>query len=164
MKHLKPLIVVVAALVIALPAYALIQARLVNPDGEKVYTLDDKTAFTLEVVEEVIEEMLGGGGTRDFASFSTHIASASTDNILRIGAGVLGRVTITNSPQSAFILYNATTTNANLRTITATSSLKVLASFPASATVGTYDFDAAFSQGLIFVPEGLIGSTTILYK
>ena len=160
MKHLKSLIVVVAALVIALPAYALIQARLVNPDGEKVYTLDDKTAFTLE--DE--EEMLGGGGTRDFASFSTHIASASTDNILRIGAGVLGRVTITNSPQSAFILYNATTTHANLRAIAATSSLKVLASFPASATVGTYDFDAAFSQGLIFVPEGLVGSTTILYK
>ena len=106
---------------------------------------------------------LGGGGTRDFAYFSTYYVADSVGQLLEKGAGVLGRVTITNSPENAFTLYNATTTNVNLRVL-ATSSLAVLASFPASATVGTYDFDAAFSQGLIFVPDGTIGTTTILYK
>ena len=85
--------------------------------------------------------------------------------MIKEGIGALGRVTITVAPTNPFILYDATTTSALLRAPSkATSTLNILAAFPASPTVGTYEYDAVFTDGLLYVAEGVAGTSTILYK
>lgn len=79
-------------------------------------------------------------------------------------AGTLGSVIITAAGAGEFAFYEATTTNANKRTIKATTSLPIVASFPTNATVGTYTFDLSYSSGLIAEWKGAIGSTTITYR
>lgn len=110
-------------------------------------------------------EITGGGGLGDFTSTSTNLWTAVPLNkVLRTGSGTLGRVVITVAPQTAFIIYDATTTNSSLRASIGTTSLNTLAVFPASATVGTYDFDAVYRNGLLFTSTGIVGTSTILYK
>lgn len=80
--------------------------------------------------------------------------------------GSLGSVTILGANTGILNIWDATTTNINLRTNqTATSSLKLLASIPASASAQTYVFDAQYSVGLVYdVPLGIIPTTTITYR
>jgi len=96
MKHfLRPLMVVAVAAIIALPAYALNQARVVNPNGEKLYTIDGNTVFTLEELEEqniqnAESQIIGGqagnivdvvgsriGTTTTAVNFATNVASTT---------------------------------------------------------------------------------------
>jgi len=87
----------------------------------------------------------------------------STTQVFKTGAGTLGSVIITASGAGYFTLYDATTSNVNLRT-KATSSLNILASFPTSATVGTYTFDNLFYDGLLLDVEGAISTSTITWR
>lgn len=106
-------------------------------------------------------------GVQDGQAYTSVVTATSltaNKDLLKLGNGVLGSVVITGAATGTFELYDATTTNATLRTITATTSLVKLASFPASTAAGTYVFDAAFSQGLIVAFTGTQGTTTITYR
>lgn len=81
--------------------------------------------------------------------------------------GVLGSVNILASGGGTLTLYDATTSNANLRDAgQATTSIR-LADFPASPTVGSYHFDIGFKRGLLvdYTTTGTgVSSTTISYR
>lgn len=76
----------------------------------------------------------------------------------------LGSVVMTGDGAGTLKIYNATTTNADIRTITATTSLPLLASFPASVDDGTYIFDIWATIGIIYEYVGVVGTTTITYR
>lgn len=97
-------------------------------------------------------------------SIVTASSLPANKDLVKLGAGTLDKVVITAAGAGTFELYDATTTDATLRTITATSSLTKLASFPANAAVGTYDLNVGFSQGLIIAFVGAQGTTTTTYK
>lgn len=99
-----------------------------------------------------------------YSSITTATGLTANKDLIKLGSGTLGSVVITGAAAGTFELYDATTTNASLRTITATSSLTKLASFPTNAAVGTYTFDIAFSQGLIVAFTSTQGTTTITYR
>lgn len=99
-----------------------------------------------------------------YTSIVTSTELATNKDLLKLGSGLFGSVVVTGAGAGTFEFYDATTTNATLRTITATSSLRRLASFPTNAAVGTYIFDVAFSQGLIVAFTGTQGTTTITYR
>ena len=118
--------------------------------------------------------ILGGGYTATqfgsiqdgnaYSSVTTATGLTTAKDLIKLGSGTLGSVVITGAAAGTFEIYDATTTNASLRTITATSSLVKLASFPTSAAVGTYTFDTAFSNGLIVAFTGTQGTTTVTYR
>lgn len=86
-----------------------------------------------------------------------------TSGLIKLGGGTLGSVVVTTAGAGSFVLYDATTTNVNLRA-GATTTLRQLAAFPGSATVGTYTFDTAYSMGLIVEFTGTQGTTTLTYR
>lgn len=96
---------------------------------------------------------------------STSAAKAITNEIVKTTPGALGSVIITVTGTAPLTIYNATTTNVNLRAL-ATSSLEVLASFRASPTVGTYTYDSVATQGIlvVFDSTGTIASTTVTFR
>lgn len=121
-----------------------------------------------------IVAMLGGGYTATnlgsvqdghaYSSVTTATGLTTNKDLLKLGSGTLGSVVITGAAAGTFEFYDATTTNATLRTITATTSLTKLASFPTNAAAGTYVFDTAFSQGLIVAFTSTQGTTTITFR
>lgn len=99
-----------------------------------------------------------------YRSVTTATGLTTNKDLLKLGNGVLGSVVITGAAAGTFELYDATTTDATLRTITATTSLTKLASFPTNAAAGTYVFDIAFTQGLIVAFTSTQGTTTITFR
>ena len=80
--------------------------------------------------------------------------------------GVLGSVNVLLTGAGELAIYDATTTDNNLRVSAATSSL-VLAGFPPSPTAGSYHFDVEFKRGLLvdYTTTGTgVASTTISYR
>lgn len=78
--------------------------------------------------------------------------------------GTLGSIVITGAAAGVINIYDATTTNINLRTgQTATSSI-LIASFPASTAAGTYTLDENFYTGLIYDVVGTMPTTTVTYR
>ena len=118
--------------------------------------------------------ILGGGYTATqfgsiqdgnaYSSVTTATGLTTAKDLIKLGSGTLGSVVITGAAAGTFEIYDATTTNTTLRTITATSSLVKLASFPTNAAAGTYTFDTAFSNGLIVAFTGTQGTTTVTYR
>lgn len=97
---------------------------------------------------------------------STSNAMASS-TVLKTGQGILGSFVITGAGAAPVTFYDATTSNATLRTKTATSSLKVIANFPASTAAGTYTIDGMFYDGLLYDVTGASNSvptSTITWK
>lgn len=81
--------------------------------------------------------------------------------------GVLGSVNVLLTGAGTLTIYDATTTNANLRSAEQATSTLRLADFPASATVGSYHFDVGFKRGLLvdYTTTGTgPASTTISYR
>lgn len=105
---------------------------------------------------QVIGSVTQGG---EYHSTST---TPSSFKVLDTGPGILGSVTITTAGNDTVALYDATTSNASLRTLSATTTL---AFFQTTATVGTYVFDATFYTGLLVqVSGGNVASTTITFR
>jgi len=73
---------------------------------------------------------------------NTYISTATTTTI-KSGAGYLNTITITEAVASTIIVYDNTA-----------ASGTVLASFVASAAVGTYTFNVTFSTGLTIITAG----------
>jgi hypothetical protein len=82
------------------------------------------------------------------------------------GFGTLGQVVVlvAGSAGGDIALYDATTTNVNLRTGQLATSSILIASIPSNLAAGTYTFDANFRWGLTAVTTGTIGTTTILFR
>ena len=96
---------------------------------------------------------------------TTLVPSSSVGGVIAGRQSTLGGVTITGSAGGGLTLYNATTTNVNLRTgQTATSSLEILAAFEDNQAVGTYVFDSVVTTGIIYEVVGAIPTTTISYR
>lgn len=84
------------------------------------------------------------------------------------GTGSLGSVIVTEAGSSGshINIYDATTTNKNLRTNQAATSTILIASLPNNLTVGTYTFDTVIQNGLTFVFDGsgAQATSTITYR
>lgn len=110
----------------------------------------------------------------EYHSTSTGINGKAWEmiNTLDTGNGAFGSVVITTAGTGKVTFYDATTSNAYLRPISAnasttTSSIDVLATFGTTATIGTYVFDVIYQKGILMVWEGtkaLLGTTTITYR
>ena len=64
----------------------------------------------------------------------------------------------------AINVYDATTTNVNLRLGNVPTSTILMASLPIAAAAGTYTYDAVFKTGLLVVVEGTAGTTTMTWR
>lgn len=85
--------------------------------------------------------------------------------VLDASNGSLGSVVITTVGTGSLTLYDATTTNINLRTGNTATSTITLANFAITTSLGTYTFDRSFFNGLIVVWTGTNNaSTTITYR
>ncbi len=112
------------------------------------------------------EPVLGSVNQANEYQSTTTNYIASTSALLKTGPGSLGSVIIQGATTAGSIdLYNATTTNANLRAAkySATSSI-VIGSFMNTATLGTYTFDSIFFNGLLISIKGTLGTTTITWR
>lgn len=95
-------------------------------------------------------------------STKDHLGNTVSDlQVLKAGPGALGSVVITGANAGTFCLHDATTTNATLRTKTATSTVVC---FPTSAAVGTYTFDSTFGDGLILDYVTGMATATITWR
>ena len=98
----------------------------------------------------------------EYHSVLTGESSGGLDTLqLRTGPATLGSIIITGTG-GAITVYNATTSNVNLRA-GATSTLDFV-DIPASTAVGTYTFDIIMPDGLLVVLEGTQATTTITYR
>jgi hypothetical protein len=119
------------------------------------------TYLNNQVPGKILGSINDGGA---YSSIVTYSANATNKDLVKLGQGIFGSVVITGAAAGTFEIYDATTTNGLIRTLTATSSLTKLASFPTNAAVGTYTFDTAFTQGLVVAFTSTQGTTTITYK
>src|SRR3990170_4465983 len=80
---------------------------------------------------------------------------------LKPGPGTLGQVAVLGAPTDfVHTFYDATTSNINNRTNNKATTTLVIVGIPAGATVGTYTFDAEFTNGLLLVASGTAAGTT----
>lgn len=120
--------------------------------------------FTLGGQSETQGEMISGvnrGNERH--STTTSEISASRISQLSSQAGGLGYVTFTQSNTVGWTIWNATTSNINLRTGNKATSTLILADFPASMAVGTYQFDSIATDGIIVDMKAGMGTSTITH-
>lgn len=79
--------------------------------------------------------------------------------------GELGSVVITKPGTGAFTVYDATTTNINLRSASQSTSSLILADFPSSPVAGTYTFDVEFKRGLLVdFTAATVSTSTVTYR
>lgn len=79
--------------------------------------------------------------------------------------GSLASVTITGGPKSGTIsLYDATTSNVNLRTGTLATSSIYLMDIPAGAASTTFPCDCVYHTGLLLVTTGSVATSTITFR
>lgn len=97
---------------------------------------------------------------------ATTTYSGKTPAVVRLksGFGTLGSVVITGDNTGQIFLYNATTSNINLRAPSKATSTLELAVIPASTPEGTYTYDVSFSDGLLLVTTNAAASSTITYR
>jgi len=124
----------------------------------------------INMVSNTTNKALGSVSVTDeyraTSTASSGIYGAFTgDNFVKTGQGTLGSVVITGANTGIVNIYNATTSNVNLRTGNKASSTIHLASFPANTAAQTYTFDVGFTDGLfIDLESGLMPTTTITYR
>jgi hypothetical protein len=90
-------------------------------------------------------------------------SNVANHTVLKSTGGAVARVTITGANTGIIRLWNATTTNVTLRK-SATTSLQWI-EIPASAAANTYDFDAVFSDGILYeLVSGNAPTSTIVWR
>lgn len=96
---------------------------------------------------------------------TTTLSSFPDNNVVKSEGGTLGSVIITGATAgSPFAIYDATTTNVNLRTGNKATSSITIASFGTGYATGTYTFDSVFFTGLLVDIGTVIPTTTITYR
>lgn len=81
--------------------------------------------------------------------------------------GTLGSVNVLEAGVGTLTIYDATTTDVNLRAATYSTSSIRLADFPTAPTEASYHFDIEFKRGLLvdYTTTGTgVSSTTISYR
>jgi len=103
-------------------------------------------------------------GSEYHATSTKNAVGTSIPNftVLQTGASTLGHVVITGANTGIINIYDATTTNVNLR-VGATSTLQVV-NIPASTATGTYQFDSTFYNGILIEHSGSVPTTTITWR
>lgn len=84
--------------------------------------------------------------------------------VLQNGPGALGPVTITGAAAGQINLWNATTSDVNLRTGNKASSTLLIMTIPVSAAAGKYGDDVAFTTGLMIEILGTAPTSTIPWR
>ncbi len=97
----------------------------------------------------------------EYQGTTTSIGRFPAVAVLKTEQGTLGSVIITGANTGTINIYDATTTNILQRNQSQGTSTILLATFPASATAGTYTFDRVFFNGLLIETIGLMPTTTI---
>ena len=125
--------------------------------------LESSDSTIVPVISNDLGSVQRGG---EYYSTTTRAVFNDTNQQIVTGKGTLGSVIITGSAGMGFNLYDATTTKEELRTITATTSLSLLATFEEAQTVGVYVYDTNFTDGLMVDWNTTTGiaTTTITYK
>lgn len=123
--------------------------------------------YFLQVIKET-PGYVGSVETNSEYHATTTYSGQPTLQYLDSGVGTLGSLVITKAGAAATLnyLYDATTTNANLRTSNMSTTSIILAAWPGNLAAGTYTFDQIFYNGLLLelAPGSGIGSTTITFK
>lgn len=89
----------------------------------------------------------------------------NSDTNLCVGNGTLGTVNITGAVGTGnIVIYDASSSLPWKRTVAATTSLRTLASFPASTAANSFVYDSVAFDGILVDVNGLIGTTTITYR
>lgn len=101
------------------------------------------------------------GGYNSTTTHAYNGTSPANLTVLKSTPGMLGSVVITGAAAGVLNFYDATTTNASLRTKSATTTVVTI---PASAATGTYTFDAVFNYGLIYEVTGTVPTSTVTWK
>lgn len=84
--------------------------------------------------------------------------------LLSTGVGTLGSVIITGPAAGSISLYDATTSNVNLRTGQKATSSLLIADFPMNTATSTYVFDSIFIDGLYIQTNGTMPTSTITWR
>lgn len=92
--------------------------------------------------------------------------TTNVPKLIKTGPGTFSKVLITKSSNSEIYVYDATTTNVNLRTGNKATSTILLAQFGQGATSGTYNFNSQFGSGLTIEVISSVGiaSSTITWQ
>ena len=103
------------------------------------------------------------------ARVSEYFATTTTNNladlaVLQSTRGTLGSVVVTLTGTDDYTLYNATTSNVNLRTGNVGTSSLLQIVIPASIAAGTYTFDTVFDTGILIDYGTNPASSTITYR
>ena len=94
-------------------------------------------------------------GTYSFKTMSSANASSTASAVIKSGVGTLGSIIVATTHATIVRVYDGT----------ATSTGTLIASFPASAVVGTYTFDIGVKQGIALdIPAGFAGSYVVTYR
>ena len=107
---------------------------------------------------------VGGVTVGNEYSSLNFMATTTFAKLIDKGAGTLGSIVINTLGTGYVIFYDASSTNSNLRTTTATTSLRVVAVQDASQAAGTYTYDINYNDGLIAVFSGAQGTSTLMYR
>lgn len=99
----------------------------------------------------------------EYQSTTTYVGFTNRP-VLITGPGTLGSVIITGTTTGQMYLYDATTTNVNLRTGNLSTTTITIASFMPGEPVGVYTFDTRFQNGLLLDWQSPIGTTTITFR
>lgn len=122
--------------------------------------------FRFPAAENVVGSTIQGNEYIATSTGQTNQFGAITSGtvLLKSGSCSLGSVVVTGDNTGALNFYDATTSDATKRAITATTSL-LLASVAASATEETYTFDVTCTRGLLMVLQnGTMPTTTVTYR
>lgn len=95
---------------------------------------------------------------------TTLVATTTFATLFKNGSGTFGGYVVNTLGTGNIVFKDASTTNSNLRTITATSSLRTVGVMDASQVAGDYVYDAYFQDGLIAVFSGTQGTSTVLWR
>jgi hypothetical protein len=113
---------------------------------------------------EPVEQSIGSVGAGSIYQSTTFKATTTWAYLFKAGAGTLGSVVINTLGTGNVTFYDASTTNSNLRTTVATTSLRTVGVIDASQAAGTYTYDAGFYDGLIAVFSGSQGTSTVAWR
>lgn len=103
----------------------------------------------------------------EYNATTTGAASSlnSASNLIYTGSGSIGSIIFTTPTTAIIEVWNATTSNVNLRTGNLASSSILIAHFPSGTGTSTVPIDSAFTTGLLITTKATtMSSTTVTYR
>lgn len=102
-------------------------------------------------------------GGNEYYATSTPLTGVWVDKLIKKGQGSFSTLIVTGAGTSAYILYDATSTQAWFGGKASTT--QQLANIPASLAAGTYVFDVTFTDGLFMdVITAGTGTSTVTFR